>query len=104
MHRIDSADATPDHLFTAGDPTVPVDATTVTPDWLNSVQEEICAVIEDAGVPLDKAKRDQLLEAIREIAAVRLAPDGGIIETEAGLAVDPSVIDATAQLRYHGLI
>lgn len=64
MHRIDSDDATPDNLFTEGDPSVPVDATTVTAPWLTDVQENICQAIEAAGIPLVKGDGTQLADAI----------------------------------------
>lgn len=50
--------------FTNGDPGVPTPATTVTAEWLNRVQEEICGVIEDAGLTLDPDDNGQLLAAI----------------------------------------
>lgn len=64
MHRIDGAGATIDNLFTEGDPTQGVPATTVTGAWLNAVQEEIANVVEGAGLALDKLSNTQLYEAI----------------------------------------
>lgn len=64
MHRIDAPDATSDHRFTSGDPTIPVPATTVTAEWLNSVQEELAAAIAAAGISLDKTRNDQLKTAL----------------------------------------
>jgi microcystin-dependent protein len=72
MHRIDGAGATMDGLFTEGDPTTAVPATTVTGAWLNAVQEEIAGVIEGAGLELDKPDNGQLLEAIQAIIAANL--------------------------------
>lgn len=69
MHRIDSSSATIDHKFTEGDPTVPVEATTVTADWLNAVQGELVTVIESAGLVLDKADNGQLLAALLTLGA-----------------------------------
>lgn len=74
MERITSSDAvgvrpandeagTPGY-FTNGDPGVPTPATTVTAEWLNRVQEELVAVIEDAGLTLDPDDDTQLLQAI----------------------------------------
>ncbi|MBU1229565.1 MAG: hypothetical protein KKA55_01910 [Proteobacteria bacterium] len=106
MHRIDGPGATEDDLFTAGDPGSGTEATELTADWLNACQEEPLYVIEQAGLTPDKGDNTQLHQAILALIAyaTRLAEGGGIINTEDGLAVDPSVIDATAQLRYHGLI
>lgn len=38
--------------------------TTLDPDWANGVQEEICKVIEQAGITLDKSRTDQLYTAL----------------------------------------
>lgn len=64
MHRIDGPGATVDNKFTDGDPVGGVQATVVTDDWLNAVQEEVARVIENAGIVLSKSKNGQLLEAI----------------------------------------
>ena len=56
---------TPDNLFHDGDPFNGVQGTVVTAAFLNSVQEEIAAVIESAGITLDAAQSNQLLAAIR---------------------------------------
>lgn len=69
MHRIDSSTATPDNRFTEGDPTIPVAATTVTADWLNTVQEEPIAVLAAAGIAPNKADNGQLLKAINALIA-----------------------------------
>ena len=104
MHRIDSSTATPDNKFTEGDPTIPVAATTVTADWLNSVQEELVKVVTEAGLELDKADTSQLWQAIVKIIGVKApiattkAP--GIVQVGSGLAVTAagllSVLVATA--------
>lgn len=73
MHRIDGPGATVDNKFTDGDPVSAVEATTVTDDWLNAVQEELIGVIADAAVqppiPLEKANNGQLALAIKRIVA-----------------------------------
>lgn len=69
MHRIDGAGATAQNLFTEGDPTQGVPATTVTGAWLNAVQEEIANVIEGAGLELDKPDNTQLHAAILALIA-----------------------------------
>ncbi|HEV2674237.1 MAG TPA: hypothetical protein VGV37_06810 [Aliidongia sp.] len=77
MHRIDSttavaalpvprAEGTPGY-FVNGDPAVGQVATSVTHEWLNSVQEEIAGVIETAGETLDKTNNRQLLAAIQQL-------------------------------------
>lgn len=69
MHRIDGPGATTEKLFTEGDPTNGIPATTVTGAWLNAVQEEIANAIGEAGIPLNKAINYQLAQAMRIIAA-----------------------------------
>ena len=104
MHRIDSSTATPDNKFTEGDPTIPVAATTVTADWLNSVQEELVKVVTEAGLELDKPDTSQLWQAIVKIIGVKApiattkAP--GLVQVGSGLDVTAagllSVLVATA--------
>ncbi|GEM_PF-4931375 len=74
MKRIDSVNARPD----ANGPGKPgfhdnedlhgQDATYLTPDWANAVQEEIANVIEFADLELDEENNAQLLEAIQKLA------------------------------------
>lgn len=73
MHKIDSPTATPDGLFTIGDPVGGMAPTVVTDDWLNAVQTEIVNVIEEAGETLDKPDNTQLLQAIQTLIAEAVA-------------------------------
>jgi len=72
--------------FTNGDPGVPTPATTVTAEWLNRVQEELCGVIEGAGITLDSGDNGQLLAAVRALngiagaAQCRLSITGGNVK------------------------
>lgn len=68
MHRIDVASATPESLFTDGSPAGGVPATTVTASWLNDLQENICKVVEAAGITLLKGNHDQLRESVIALA------------------------------------
>lgn len=68
MHRIDTSTAAPGGFFTEGDPTVPTAATRVSADFLNALQQEMCAVIEGAGLALNKADNTQLLQALNVLA------------------------------------
>lgn len=77
MHRIDGPGATVDNKFTDGDPVGGVQATLVTDDWLNAVQEEVVGVIESTGAVLDKVTNTQLLAAIRALNAARSGSAGG---------------------------
>lgn len=70
MHRIDGPGATAGNLFTEGDPTLGVPATNVTGDWLNTIQEEIANVCEEAGLFLWKPDNTQLKEAIYILAGI----------------------------------
>lgn len=75
MHRIDTPSRQKDKFgsgkdgFTKGDPQTGTPATEVSPDILDAMQEEICAVIEDldSGGTLDKSKNNQLVTAIKDI-------------------------------------
>ncbi|NDV11685.1 hypothetical protein [Crenobacter caeni] len=57
------------HGFTAGNSQTGVPATTPGAEFFDSVQEELCNVIEGAGIALDGNKRDQLLTAIKAIVS-----------------------------------
>jgi len=60
MKRIES----PDGRFAAGDPTIRKPGTLVTSTWMNALQDEICNVIEQAGLTLDDNDQTQLRAAI----------------------------------------
>jgi len=49
---------------TAGNPAVGLARTIIDPDCYNTQQEELCAVIEAAGITLDKTNAKQLLAAL----------------------------------------
>ncbi|MCY1360645.1 hypothetical protein D9M69_472800 [compost metagenome] len=78
MHRIDVPSATPDNLFTEGSPTGGVPATTVTAAWLNDVQEGLCAVVEAAGLTLEKGNATQLQTAITGLVSAGFLANLGI--------------------------
>lgn len=106
MHRIDVPTAE-DGKFTEGDPTVPRPATVVSADWLNDLQENICDLIEDAGVPLEKGNSENLKDAIAAMinniqggsesqpGLVQFANESQTIEGDAdNLAVHPAGLKA----------
>lgn len=64
MHRIDGPGFAPGNLWTEGNPTLGVPATTVTDDFQNDIQEEVANTIEDAGIVLVKGNQVQLRDAI----------------------------------------
>ena len=65
-------------FFQGGSPTSGQMATTVTADWLNTVQEEICAVIERFGDPLNRSDDAQLVKAILPFAQYGILPWSGL--------------------------
>ena len=69
MHRIDGPGATVDNKFTEGDPVGGIQATIVTDDWLNNVQEEVMSVLSAGGVPPVKGAQNQLLQSLYNIFA-----------------------------------
>jgi hypothetical protein len=66
MHRIDGPGATVDHLFTDGDPVSGTQATMVTDDWLNDLQENVISVLIAAGVTPVKGRSSDLLDSLRK--------------------------------------
>jgi len=69
MKRIDSTGAVAPGLFTEGSPIEGVPATRVSASWLNTIQEEVAAVVESAGISLDQSGSNttQLLEALTQL-------------------------------------
>lgn len=71
MHRIDTPTAQKDKFgagkngFTRGNPQTGTQATELDDDYFDMLQEELAAVVEDAGITLDKTKHNQLLAALR---------------------------------------
>ena len=68
--RIDS-DGAVSGQFSGGDPLTGLPATVVTAEWLTTQQEEIVAVVQAAGIPLNKADNGQLLRALRALFGPR---------------------------------
>lgn len=116
MHRIDTPSRQKDKFgagkdgFSGGNPQTGTQATQVSADILDALQEEICAVIEDndSGLALDKAKNNQLVTAIKNIVrSVGLAATelerGGVklanqVQVDAGNADD--VVVTPKKLRF----
>lgn len=75
MHRIDTATAQKDKFgagkngFTRGNPQTGTPATDLDDDYFDMLQEELCGVVEAAGLVLDKGKHNQLLDALFRIGA-----------------------------------
>ncbi|MBK0095279.1 phage tail protein [Erwinia sp. S63] len=95
MHRIDTSTAQVDKFgsgkngFTGGNPQTGELPTALDADYFDSLQEELAAVIEAAGITLDKNKNNQLYTAIKsQFNAGRLI--GIKVITSSGLYI-PSV-------------
>lgn len=73
MHRIDGPGATVDNKFTEGDPVGGIQATVVTDDFLNDVQEELISVLTAGGVAPVKGTQDQVLQAIYKLVQAQKA-------------------------------
>lgn len=76
MHRTDAEDSTVDGKFSDGDPGTGAQATVLGSKWLNNTQEELCTVVETAGLTLNAAANDQLLLAIRRLIRQEMQPIG----------------------------
>ena len=63
--------------FDGGNPVQNLKATMVTLDWLNTLQDELKNVIEEAGLELDRNDDSQLVQAIKKlvVAVVNLSPE-----------------------------
>lgn len=61
MQRVDND---PTDLFENGNPATGIEGTRLMAEWLNSMQEEVCFVIEEAGLTLDTGDDTQLHEAL----------------------------------------
>lgn len=84
MHRIDGPGATVDNRFTDGDPVGGVQATVVTDDWANDVQEELMSVLAAAGIAPVKGTQDQVVKAFRALIALSV-PSGMVAPFAASL-------------------
>lgn len=96
MHRID----TPDGLFSDGNPVTgelgtPVDAT-----WLNTIQEELVAIVLAAGTPLKLDDNTQLLAALRALGLWKFRTITTSAAVEAGecVLIDTSLAPITITL------
>lgn len=71
MHRIDTSTAQKDKFgagkngFTGGNPQTGELPTALDQNFFDSLQEEICGVIEGGGIALNKADRGQMLKAMK---------------------------------------
>lgn len=68
-------------FFAHGDLLGGVPYTTLDPDWLNCLQEEICGVVEAASISLDKTNHGQLLAALQAMFVMTGGSTGVIVGT-----------------------
>lgn len=73
--------------------------TVVTADWCNTIQEELAAVVEGAGIALDKTNHAQLLAAIQTIGANSAGSLFGMITSNTPGLETTSVSIAIGQAR-----
>lgn len=100
MHRIDHATAIaekpapepagPAGYFYKGDALRAIDATWMTADWANDVQENLCTAIEAAQIALQKGDGRQLLMAIKYFATTAGLPLGVPVPFIGTLSMIPS--------------
>jgi hypothetical protein len=109
MHRIDDPTAVPTlpaprpqgtpGYFTGGSPgSSGFAATVVRYEFMNAVQEELSAVIETAGLTLDKTNNTQLLQALRQVLRFKLSQDETFYISPTGNDSNNGLTPATAFL------
>lgn len=64
MHRVDSAGATPQHEFTNGNPSLQIPRTRLEAKFMNTLQRELVAVVEQTGQVLSDADDNQLSQSV----------------------------------------
>jgi hypothetical protein len=114
MHKIDTPSAV-DNQFVDRNASSGVPGTVCDSSWLNAVQNEICNVVEGAGMELDRQDNGQLNKAIKKIAdsaAVRniysseQKEDAGVYWCKIGSEFqikDGDVVDITVESRWSDL-
>lgn len=63
-----TADANDNNRYTEGNPSLGIPATVVGAEEMNNIQEELCNLVEAAGLTLDANVETQVLEAIQILA------------------------------------
>lgn len=64
-----TADANDSNRYTEGNPSLGIPATVVGAEEMNNIQEELCNVVEAAGITLDGSVEDQVLQALQILIA-----------------------------------
>lgn len=100
MKRTDAPGSTIDNKFTGGNPGMGIPPTLLDASFMNVLQEEMCYVIEEAGLTLDQTGADttQLYQALSAIIANNLfSIDAGRIPYGGGIG---SPLTSSANLKY----
>ena len=96
MHRTEGTNHS-SNLFTNGPP-----ATCIEQNWLNAIQEELCYLIEQAGLTVQTAGTETRQQLYTAIAALFTAANGGVKTKKLDMGVWD--MDATASINVaHGL-
>ncbi len=93
MKRIDA----PGHVnnrFHDGNPTLGMQGTILSADWLNTVQEELAGTIEKSGMVLDKYDNNQLYEAINKLAKNQFNESLAIKDKPLSIKVNTDLIES----------
>ena len=109
MHRIDDPTAAPTlpaprpqgtpGYFTGGSPgSSGFAATVVRYEWTNAVQEELAAIVDAAGLTLDKTNNNQVLQALRQMLRFKLSQDETFYISPTGNDSDDGLTPTTAFL------
>ena len=96
MYRID-ADGHVANLFSDGDPSLGVPGTKVPAEWMNAVQEELCAILAAAGVALVKATSNQLAAALGLLARAQTWTAKQNFTAGASCSVEPTATTDVAR-------
>ena len=116
MHRIDDPTASPTlpaprppgtpGYFTGGSPgSSGFAATVVRYEWTNAVQEELAAIVDAAGLTLDKTNNNQVLAALRQMLRFKLSQDESFYISptgnDANNGLTPTAAFATGQAAWN---
>ena len=88
MKRTTAEGATIDNRYTEGNPALGIPATVVGGEEMNNIQEELCNIVEDAGLTLNGSDEDQVLEALKIIIQRGGTQITGDIDNNQAAAVD----------------
>jgi len=80
MHRIDTPGSV-DGAFSDGNPAVGQQATQLLASWFNDVQENLCTLVEEAGLVLTKGDAMQVTNAVLALIAGVVGTGGGAVPT-----------------------